>query len=114
LATGKEALRIPVQKRLPIHLAFSPDGTAIAVADMSDTIRIFETSGGKTIRELRRDGVQFLKTIFAPDGRSLAAFANAPPQSPIENPVRIWDLRSGEERTQIRGADVMSSAAFAP
>src|SRR5262249_10537921 len=49
-ADGREILRIPVPAGGTRSVAFTPDGKAVAVCDGTDTVRLRDTSNGRTIR----------------------------------------------------------------
>jgi WD40 repeat protein len=93
-------------------LAFSPDGKTLVAASAEGRITLWETSGGKLLRELPGRGSQNGAVVFSPDGKTLAAGYSllGPPAPPTadgrmghEAGVRIWDAASGKEVMKLVG-----------
>jgi WD40 repeat protein len=72
------------------HLAFSPDGTRLAVCSHQH-VQVHETAGGALVRALARSTPGPL--AWAPDGRRLATLGPAEDDRLV---VRIWDVRTGK------------------
>ncbi|HMC63570.1 MAG TPA: sigma factor-like helix-turn-helix DNA-binding protein, partial [Gemmataceae bacterium] len=107
-ATGKETLRIGVPA---LRLSFAPDAKTIAVTDVRDTVRIYDTATAKTVANLKRDGARMMFASFSPDGRSLASIS----YEEKDDAVSIWDLATGQERHRLKGTrDTEGCAAFSP
>ena len=89
----KEMQEIQILERGTIHptsVAFSPDGTLLAVARFDQGVEIWNPDSGEIIQsfevgpDTRTKGME-----FSPDGRLLAAGV-------IDGTIRIWEIRSGE------------------
>lgn len=74
-ATGKQKLRIETaqrSKRPWVSVAYSPDGTMLAISS-PDHLRLLDAVSGNTIGELKTDGYGACPLAFSPDGCLLAA-----------------------------------------
>jgi RNA polymerase sigma factor (sigma-70 family) len=93
-------------------LAFSPDGSVLAVLPGSGPISLFDTATGRFLRhvDLPPDDRPVFRTAlaFSPDGRTLAA------SQPTAR-VRLWEVASGRARGLFAGhPGGACSVAFAP
>lgn len=70
-------------------LAFSPDGTQIAVGSDSDVVNVYSVTDGKPIATLRGHQGVIFAVAFAPDGKRLATGG-------FDGKVRLYDLPSGK------------------
>jgi WD40 repeat protein len=85
VASRKLNLRLPYSpERFNPALAFSPDGTRLAVSS-ADEVRVFDAGSGAELQVLRDPGVvEFDKVVFSPDGTMLASSA--------DDGTRVWAL----------------------
>jgi WD40 repeat protein len=100
VATGAEVLTIP---RGGSSVAFSPDGTRLAVAGIRwpkgqakiEEVTVWDAGSGKQLRTLvgASQGL-----AFSPDGTRLASF------SWETSTLTVWDARTGQKQLTIRGA----------
>jgi WD40 repeat protein len=107
--TGKELRRIPRRKRedekpMMAALAFAPDGQTFACAHYEPTIRLWDRSSGKQLREFQGDQNGVYHLFFFPDGKTLVSESlnHNFPGSPPSVYVRIWDLTTGKELREWR------------
>jgi hypothetical protein len=113
LASGKQF----AHHRLNDHvtaLAFSPDGTLLAVACRQGVVRLWDVATGNELRHLG-DG-KALSTgalAFSPDGRTLAITSQE--QRENETTVLVWELASGQVRARFAGhRGGVTALAFSP
>lgn len=77
-------------------LAFSPDGRLITVDDEPAHLRVVEVETGQDLLRLNQGENYILSASFSPDGRWLAVGSGF-----VTNRVRVWDLHTGELRTEL-------------
>jgi WD40 repeat protein len=101
LAAGKESATLANLGGI-VAFVLSPDGKTLAVGSSDQVLRLYETSSGKALHELKGfqgqfgfqnqlGGLQGLgsQIAFSPDGKIVFATAG--------NIIRRWDAASGEE-----------------
>jgi WD40 repeat protein len=71
-------------------VAFSPDGTILAIGNSNGTLKLWETRTGEEILELGGHITLISGLSFSPDGRFLAS-------SSFDFGVKIWDVTSGSQ-----------------
>ena len=103
----------PKYSRLPLvtSIAFSPDGTQLAVAGSHE---VFLLSGDGTERQRRLIGLseRIESVAFSPDGTQLAVAGGRPGQ---EGELQVWDTTSGELVRSISvGGDTIYGASWSP
>jgi RNA polymerase sigma factor (sigma-70 family) len=98
--TGAERPRIPVSGRVR-SLAFGAGDRTLAVADLSDTVRLYDAGTGRAAGVVKLEGARFMSVALAPDGRSLAAVVSDPGE---EKPYQaaVWDLPAGTLRHRVQ------------
>ncbi len=112
-STGQETLRIPVAGRWARDAAFAPDGKTIAVCDLTDTVRVYDTTHGKAVRELKREGDRVMHVVTSPDGRWLLSIPLDEDKQSGE--ASVWDLATGKEQHRLKSPDgYVLCAAFSP
>jgi WD40 repeat protein len=83
VASEKLSVRLPYSLR-DVTVAFSPDGTRLAVGS-GDEVRVFDARSGAALQEFRhRAAVEVFKVVFSPDGSMLASRA--------DDGTRVWAL----------------------
>src|SRR5439155_2746702 len=100
LSSGTEALRIPLPAPA-VSRDFAPDDGLVAVADLTDTTRLYDAATGRPKGELRLDGVQFGALTISPDGRTLASLQSRRNRNAPGYHLGFWDLRTRQLRGQI-------------
>lgn len=109
LVTRQEIIDKEMETNLE-GLAFTADGTQLAVADKDGTIRIWSTEDGTELKVLRSTGIEFNRLAFSPDGQRLASAGY--------EAVKLWDVASGAEilrlKPQRNNMDWVGGLAFSP
>ena len=89
------------------NVAFSPDGTCLAICGV-ETVVISELITGRIIHSLKGQKGGIYRPTFAPDGNSLAAISGS-------QTLFIWNLKTGELIRQIPvSGRQFISLAFSP
>ncbi len=91
-----------------LRLAFTPDGTALAVATGDGTVRIFDTAGQER-RRLNVEASAPAGLAFSPDGRRLAYGG----RQPYKTGLRLWSWPDAVELS-LRQPPKVSSLTFVP
>ncbi len=78
-------------------IAYSPDGTSIAVGSVSNSIYILDAISGQLERELRghQDWIVIHGLSYSPDGKTLASAST-------DGTLRLWNPITGTERAVLR------------
>jgi WD40 repeat protein/predicted Ser/Thr protein kinase len=106
-ATGKEthAVRLAgLEVVMPLGLAFSPDGDALAVGLSSgqNTVAVWNATTGKKTATFRGHTSPVSSAAFSPDGRTVASGSGVAIFG-MDGDIKLWDLKTGKERLTLRG-----------
>jgi len=92
-------------------VAFSPDGSRLAVAGYQ-VVHIFDVASGRITAELSGHADLVRSVAFSADGKLLAAAGGAPAEF---GEVKVWDIETGELHQTIKGhKDCIYSVDFSP
>jgi WD40 repeat protein len=86
-------------------LAFSPDGSRIAVAGASDEVPIYQTETGERVATCRGHGGTYA-VVFSPDGEHLSAGG-------FDGKVRTYEVKSGKPEREFVPVPLESQLASA-
>ncbi|MCI0459831.1 MAG: tetratricopeptide repeat protein, partial [Gemmataceae bacterium] len=90
-------------------VAFSPDGSLLAVTGPGHTVQVYRMGNYKepvTLGHHHQNGIRSL--TFSPDGRYLASVS-------ADRTVKLWDVTAGQEYMTLHGhTDQVNCAAFSP
>jgi WD40 repeat protein len=91
-----------------VSLAFSPDGTTLALCRWNGAVTLWDVRSGTLTRMLSRTlqgpGAGVLCVAFSPDGRRLAGGGAA-------GRVRVWDMRTGRLRLTLQSRATFPGSA---
>src|SRR5262249_48273123 len=104
-------IRFPGMTGTIAALSFSPDGRLLAAGGAEGTVRVWDTSRGRAVAELRAsDWITSL--AFSPDGQFLAA-GGGTLRKPGE--IRVWKIPGGQLVCQCKGhTDMVQCLVFSP
>jgi WD40 repeat protein len=89
-------------------VAFSPDGKTIASASRDKTVRLWESSTGRQIRELTGHTGTVIAVTFSPDGKTIASASE-------DQTVRLWDSSTGSLIRELTGhTGAVRAVTFSP
>lgn len=92
-STGRKLVEFPQANDILTSVAFSPDGTRLAVGGYN-LVTIYNLKTKEPV--ILPHPLEFVREItISPDGQELAAAG--------DNFVRIWDIETGTENTTLRG-----------
>jgi RNA polymerase sigma factor (sigma-70 family) len=119
VATGQEVRQLAGGFRSLAALAFSPDGTALALAqERSNWIEIWKMGTGNGLPSFRVSEdphVMVNAVAFSPDGRTLAAGLAAIDRSALEDNLYLWDAHTGRLLGKLAGQfGQIAAVAFSP
>jgi WD40 repeat protein/serine/threonine protein kinase/DNA-binding SARP family transcriptional activator len=96
--SGEELLALP-HTGLTGGVAFSPDGTRLAVADVYGSVaRVWDVATGQELRTLTGHTDDVNDVVFSPDGTRLATAST-------DTTAKVWDAETGEELLTLEGHD---------
>ena len=102
-----EGAKARVGKGYVYDIAFSPDGTQLAVAS-SIGVWIYDKQTGKALDLLTDHTGRVYSVCFSPDGTMLASGS-------YDRTIRLWDLRTGQMQARLTGhKGSVYSIAFSP
>ncbi|WP_162667389.1 sigma-70 family RNA polymerase sigma factor [Gemmata massiliana] len=99
--TLKEQSRIELTAYL-VRLAFSPDGSRVAVTERDNAVRVYEVAGGKRVHDwavkLNNPFENYTSAVaWSPDGKWIAAGAT-------DHAIYLWDAVTGKEAGRLTGS----------
>lgn len=100
-------------RNYPLALAFSPDGTRLAIATADNVVHLWDVSGAEPKPLVTVDGFEnYAQALaFSPDGRTLAAGS-------ADGTVRLWDVSDAAAPRELArladAADAVYSVSFSP
>jgi WD40 repeat protein len=92
-ATNREMLTLALPRGAGC-LAYSPDGSTVALGCQEGSIRLWNTATGNVRRIFQQQNV-VRALAFAPDGKTLASAAG--------QLVKLWDPATGKHRADLKG-----------
>ena len=87
-------------------LAYSPDGTRIAVGSRVG-IWLYDAHTGTEVALLQGHTGGVTSVLFSPDGQTLASGS-------YDGTIRLWDVSSGQPKTTLKGIGGVTSVLFSP
>jgi WD40 repeat protein/serine/threonine protein kinase len=96
-----------------VPLAFSPDGSRLAIGRADRTIALIDVATGETATRLPPSRTGYREAVFSPDGRWLATATSN--EFSVANRVNVWDAATGTEAVWLdMGPEGHSRLCFSP
>lgn len=95
LKSGKEIAQMVGHEVLVNDVEYSPDGKILATASWDKTIGIWDADKHSLIKQWKGHENIVTTLNFSSDGKYLVSGAGNNVVSPIDNSIRIWDVKSG-------------------
>ena len=90
-----------------LPLAFSPDGTRLAILTDQNSVKILSIENGQPMLALAAPSANVERAAFRPDGKWLATAQ--------DTTIRLWNTESGTEQLTLKGhRHSVSCVAFSP
>ncbi len=106
--TGRLKLSRPVPGGTAYGVAYSPDGSHLALTCADGTVRLWEAPTGREVRTLTGHSGSVTSVAFSPDGARLASGGS-------DFTVRLWDAGTGKALRVLSGhKQVVQAVAFSP
>ncbi len=99
VTSGKEIRRLDSAARGGMHIAYSPDGTLVAVAERDGAARLWNVETGKELHDSGGFAGAVQQIRFLADGKTIAASA----VDPAQQGFRVFDAATGKEAGTLRG-----------
>jgi WD40 repeat protein/serine/threonine protein kinase len=103
--TGQETLTLRSPEGFVTRMAYSPDGSRLAVASQNGSVMVWDTVTGETCLTLRgRTGI-VSGVAYSPDGGRIVTAAGGTNKGGehLFSDVKLWDARTGQEILTLRG-----------
>jgi WD40 repeat protein len=115
---GKGAVELPATDSRPAALAFSPDGSHVAVGYGDASVRVWEVQAGRGGREvvaLNGHTAPVHAVAYAVGGGAGKWIVTGAGAGMTDNTARVWDAATGKELVALRGhTGPVRAAAFSP
>ncbi len=97
----------PISTNVLVHIAFSPDGKRLAIANMDGKPRVFDLAARAEVLSFAGHTGPCEGIAYSPDGMKLAT-------SDLTGMIKIWDAHTGEELLSLEHDGFIHSVAFSP
>jgi WD40 repeat protein len=107
ISSGRLLHRFPQQSQPSSGIAFSPDGTMLAIGDAL-VCHLWDVATGEELRQLKDDQPAVDSVAFAPDGKTVAG-------ADLGGRLHVWETATGTQLHRLEcKQDVLWSVAFSP
>ena len=107
-SAGHEGKVRPRRRAVALALAYSPDGSVLAIAGDDGVVLLRDVASGRVIARLEGHGDAISCLAFSPDGRTLATGS-------YDKTIKLWDRASGRELATLSGhTNWVFALAFSP
>ncbi len=107
-STGEKLMDVPTGQASVTGLAFSHDGSLLAMCETRGVIRIWELATERQLMVISGPVSDYACPVFDPTGRRIAAEAS-------DGTIRIWNVSTGAELFALRGhVPPVRSIRFSP
>lgn len=105
VATGR--LLQTLDKEQTQGLQFSPDGRTLAVVYVDGGLAVWDTAGGRLLRQRQTSAVELYQVAWSPDGKLLASAG-------LRGKITLWDPADLSVLREIDGPEWVIGLSFSP
>jgi ferric-dicitrate binding protein FerR (iron transport regulator) len=106
IATGRLLAELPMKQKVPHALAFSADGSLLAVG-LTGRAELWDLKRKEVVSTFEQPGLPLTRVLLGPDGKRLAAAS-------VDDRVWVWSVDRPKEPLLLQARHRIQALAFSP